>query len=322
MGNLPFLTRSDAVVSEKTNGFKVRSIRRGITYYCAPLAAPGALYPASDRTTPCSPPPDSCLCDASSRDTSSTHLLSDPRSSSSPRPLLLFFAWLGAQPGAVAKYWDLYLDRGMDVLLVQSSVMDFLWPRWGLEYGAEILKVLEKPEFSGRPVLVHATSIGGYTFSQLLIHISQGQTKSAALAQRVTGTIFDSLVAGTLEHMAAGLGKTLAPRLEGFIKNAVTLYFWLFRSCTVDFYNRGVEVFHNNPITSPALLFYSENDAMCDLAVLENVIASWKERGVTVKSRKWKKSVHAAHMRCHPEEYLSTLNEFLNSLPQSRNVIY
>ncbi|XP_070785420.1 transmembrane protein 53-like [Enoplosus armatus] len=236
---------------------------------------------------------------------------------STSRPLLLFFSWLGAQPGGVAKYRDLYLDRGMDVLVVRSSVMHFLWPRWGLDYGLEVLKVLEEPQFSGRAVLVHASSIGGYTFTQILTHISQGPKKHAGLAQRVIGHIYDSLVVGTLEHMAIGLGKTLVPRLEGLVKNAAMLYFWLFKTHTADFYDNSIQVFHNNPITAPALFFSSENDALCNPVVMEKCIDLWRKRGVTVESRKWKESMHAAHMRCHPEDYLSTLEKFLNSLPIS-----
>lgn len=103
----------------------------------------------------------------------------------------------------MAKYRDLYLGR-MDVLVVQSAVMHFLWPRWGLEYGLEVLRVLERPEFSGRPLLVHASSIGGYTFTQILTHIARGRREHAALVRRVVGHIYDSLVVGTLEHMAIG----------------------------------------------------------------------------------------------------------------------
>lgn len=144
--------------------------------------------------------------DPSPADALSSPLLPDTHgcSPSNSRPLLVFLSWLGAHPPVVAKYIDTYLERGMDVLLVQSSTMHFLWPRWGLRYGEEVLRVLEGPEFSGRPLLVYASSIGGYTFTQILTHIAQGQEKHAALAQRVVGHVYDSLVAGTLEHMAVG----------------------------------------------------------------------------------------------------------------------
>lgn len=115
----------------------------------------------------------------------------------------------------------------------------------------------------------------------------------------------------------SGLGKTLVPSFEGLVKNAALLYFWLFKTHTADFYENSIQVFLNNPITAPALFFFSENDALCNPVVMEKCIDLWRKRGVTVESRKWKESIHAAHMRCHPEDYLSTLEKFLNSLPIS-----
>lgn len=316
MGNLPLSTGlfgTSAAVSEQGR-FIAKRIRIGITYYYTPISEPGehTLSATTDFQT------STTLCPISSLSSSalpkSRSPSADPSSLATSRPLLVFFSWLGAPLAAVGKYRDLYMDRGMDFLLVQSNVMHFLWPQWGLEYGLEVLKVLEEPQFSGRPVLVHSCSIGGYTFTQTLTHISQGWNKHTDLAQRVIGHIYDSLVVGTLERMAIGLGRTLVPRLERFIKNLAMFYFWLFKRHTADFYNTGIQVFHNSPVTAPALFFYSENDPLCDHTDLEKVIDFWRKRGMTVRSRKWKVSKHAAHMRCHPEDYLCTLEKYLNSL--------
>ncbi|KAK2859018.1 hypothetical protein Q5P01_003638 [Channa striata] len=334
MGNLPLplsLFRTDAAASEQVTGgkFVAKKIRNGITFYYSPFPVAGdqTACPAKDCqacTDPCptSPPsncfsanPSSSASDSTSHTPASYQNQSD--SASTSRPLLLLFSWLGAQPGAVAKYRDLYLDHDMDVLLVRSSVMHFLWPRWGLDYGLQILKLLEEPQFSKRPVLVHASSIGGYTFTQVLAHIAQGPKTHADVAQRVIGHVYDSLVVGSLEHMAIGLGRTLVPRLEAFVKHTALLYFWLFKRHTADLYNTSIQVFHNNPITAPALFFFSENDALCDPVVMEQLIDLWRKRGVAVESRKWRESIHAAHMRCHPEEYLNSLEKFLSSLPVS-----
>nr|XP_019947714.1 PREDICTED: uncharacterized protein LOC109632727 [Paralichthys olivaceus] len=330
MGNLmpaAFLWTDHTMPEQDSGGmFMTWRIRNNITYYYAafPEAGHQMLCPAKDsQTSPALSPSTLPLSDSPSADPSSSPLLSDSpshttastHSQTHSRPLLLFFSWLGARPGAVAKYRDLYLNCGIDVLVVQSRVMHFLWPRWGLDYGLEVLQVLEKPQFSGREVLVHSTSIGGYTFTQVLTHIAQEPKQHAGLAQRVIGHIYDSLVAGTLEHMATGLGKTLVPRFEGFVKYTAMLYFWLFKSHTADFYDNGVQVFRNSPITTPALFFYSENDALCDWVAMENVIDLWRKRGMAVESKKWKESKHAAHMRCHPQDYLSTLERFLKSLP-------
>ncbi|KAF7656172.1 hypothetical protein LDENG_00045640 [Lucifuga dentata] len=335
MGNLQLgsLFRFDAALSEnvRTDWLISRKISKGITYYYTPFPAAGgqlicpakdfpaptAFCPTSSPSQPTPSPPDSST-PLISGPFSPTPMLPEFASTSSPsssRPLVLLLSWLGARPRGVAKYMDLYLERGMDVLVVQSSVMHFLWPRWGLDYGLEILKVLEDPQFSGRLVLVQAFSIGGYTFTQILTHIAQGPEKYASLTQRLIGHIYDSMVVGTLEHMATGLGKTLLPRLECLVKKAAMFYFWLFKIHTADFYNNSVHIFHNSPVTAPALFFFCENDALCDPVVMEKVIDIWRKRGVAVESRTWKESTHAGHMRCHPEDYVSTLDKFLNSLP-------
>lgn len=175
-------------------------ISSSITYFYAPFSGDSACsdnVPLRNSSSSSSSFPHSHV----DTTTPSQHRLDV---SPAPRPLLLFFSWLGAQPGPVSKYRDLYLHRGLDVLVIQSAVMHFLWPRWGLSYGLEVLKLLEEPQFSGRAVLVHATSIGGYTFTQILTHIARGRKEHAGLAQRVIGHIYDSLVFGTLEHMAIG----------------------------------------------------------------------------------------------------------------------
>lgn len=104
------------------------------------------------------------------------------------------------------------------------------------------------------------------------------------------------------------------PRFEGLVKNLALLYFWLFKTQTADLYDSSILVFRNSPITSPALFFFSEDDALCDLAVVEECMERWRKRGVSVESRSWKESIHAAHMKCHPEDYCSTLEKFLSSL--------
>lgn len=85
-----------------------------------------------------------------------------------------------------------------------SKVLGFVWPRRGLEDGRTLLELLESERFVSRPLLVHAFSIGGYTFSQLLVHVSKDAHKYQAFKKRIAGQIYDSMVAGSLEHMATG----------------------------------------------------------------------------------------------------------------------
>ncbi|XP_052007820.1 uncharacterized protein LOC127661236 isoform X2 [Xyrauchen texanus] len=231
-----------------------------------------------------------------------------------PKPLLLLMPWLGSRPQAIAKYCDIYFRTGFDVLIVESEVRQFLWPRWGLEYGGHLLELLESERFCQRPLLVHAFSIGGYTFCQVLIHVAKDTQRYLGLTNRIRGQIYDSLVMGSVEQMAVGLGKTMFPRLEGLVRRASLLYFRAFKHQTVDYFNEGISVFWNTPLTAPALFCFSENDALCDCQTMEKMVEFWRNRGLTVQSKKWKKSIHAGHLRTHPQEYMSTLEIFVQAL--------
>ncbi|KAM3869711.1 transmembrane protein 53 [Diretmus argenteus] len=230
------------------------------------------------------------------------------------KPLLLMLPWLGARPQALAKYCEIYLRTGFDVLMVETEVKQFLWPRWGLGYGERLLELLQSERFVSRPLLVHAFSVGGYTFAQLLVHVSRDTQRYQGLTGRIKGHVYDSLVVGSLENMATGLGKTMFPRWEKLVKRASLLYFDIFKHQTVDYFNKSTDVFWNTPIAAPALFFFCENDPMCNPQVMEDLIDFWRKRGTDVTAKKWADSIHAGHLKRHPQEYLTTLSTFLQSL--------
>ncbi|MGH0151631.1 UNVERIFIED_CONTAM: hypothetical protein FKN15_048139 [Acipenser sinensis] len=101
-----------------------------------------------------------------------------------PKPLLLLLPWLGSRPHAVDKYREIYFRQGVHFLTVKTS--HFLWPRWWLDYGAQILELLQSDSFVSRPLLLHAFSIGGYTFAQMMVHISQNQGAEKTAAQQAS----------------------------------------------------------------------------------------------------------------------------------------
>ncbi|KAJ8382740.1 hypothetical protein SKAU_G00035180 [Synaphobranchus kaupii] len=230
------------------------------------------------------------------------------------RPLLLLFPWLGARPKALNKYCELYFRVGFDVLVVESDLSKFLWPSWGLHYGAKVLDVLQDDRFVSRPLVVHAFSIGGYMFAQMLTHISRDPQHYRGLTERVKGQVYDSLVDGSVERIAVGLGKSMFPNLEGLVRLLSLLYFGALKRHTLDKLHSAVDEFWNNPLRAPCLFFYSEDDPLCDPRKLEELMELWKTRGTAVQCRKWKESIHAGHLRQHPHEYLSTLEHFLCTL--------
>lgn len=128
------------------------------------------------------------------------------------RPLLLLLPWLGSRPQALSKYCEIYFRVGFDVLIVESELSQFLWPRWGQEYAAKVLDLLQEDRFDSRPLLLHAFSIGGYLFGQMLTHIKRDPQRYRGLTERVRGQVYDSLVDGSVERIAVGeLGSGMPP---------------------------------------------------------------------------------------------------------------
>ncbi|XP_069567268.1 transmembrane protein 53 isoform X1 [Brachyistius frenatus] len=229
------------------------------------------------------------------------------------KPVILLLPWLGSRPQAVDKYCEVYFRSGFDVLVVESEVKEFLWPPLAFDHGKRLLELLESERFISRPLLVHAFSIGGFTFSQLLVHMSEN-TEYEALTRRIKGQVYDSLVVGTVERMSVGIGKVLFPYLENLVKRASLLYFAVFKRQTVDYFNYSINVFYNTPVTAPALFFSCDNDPLSDPQTVEKVIEYWQKRGMSVTAQKWEDSTHAGHLKRHPQQYLNTLQMFLQSL--------
>lgn len=117
-----------------------------------------------------------------------------------------------------------------------------------------------------------------------------------------------------VSSLCPGLGKTIFPRWETLVKQVSLLYFGLFKQQTVDYFNASIEVFWKTPVTAPAVFFFCENDAFSDAQSMEEVIDYWRKHGIDVTSKKWQDSTHAGHLKRHPEEYLSTLHIFLQSI--------
>ncbi|MGH0142900.1 UNVERIFIED_CONTAM: hypothetical protein FKN15_047833 [Acipenser sinensis] len=203
-----------------------------------------------------------------------------------PKPLLLLLPWLGSRPHAVDKYREIYFRQGFDVLTVESKTSHFLWPRWGLDYGAQVLELLQSDSFVSCPLLLHAFSIGGYTFSQMMVHISKNAQQYKSVTDMIKGQIYDSLIIGSVEKMAEGVSKMFFPSLQGLVQWSTLLYFRVLEGYTVDYYNAAIE-------------------------------KRWQQQGITVVYKAWKDSRHAGHLRQHPQEYLATLHQFLQSFNMS-----
>ncbi|XP_060635644.2 transmembrane protein 53-A-like [Anolis sagrei] len=236
----------------------------------------------------------------------------------SPAPLVLLLPWFGAPPRAVAKYLSLYLSgRRWPVLVAESRVGHFLWPRWGLDYAGRLLGLLrEGGPLGEHPLLVHAFSIGGYVFAQMMVRLQDAPQDHQGVKQRIRGLVYDSLVAGDLEDMARGVSQmtTASPTLQPLLRRGTLLYFRLFSRCTVSYFQAALEVFHRPPLHCPALVFFCHNDPLSDPRVMGQLLDSWRAAGIAVRVQEWPVSRHAGHLRLYPQDYSRALDAFLRDL--------
>lgn len=88
-------------------------------------------------------------------------------------PLVLMMAWLMAKQKHLKNYAKLYTDMGCDVLVVQISPWQLLWPTKGAQVvAADAIKFLENNTSYG-PIIVHGFSVGAYVFGEVMLQMSE-----------------------------------------------------------------------------------------------------------------------------------------------------
>lgn len=224
------------------------------------------------------------------------------------KPLVIMFHWLYAKEPALNKYCELYHQRGLDVLTVKGRLIHFLWPPQGNVLADEIFDCLGTRCADKEMYIIHAMSIGAYLYDICMLKSFYDAT-GCKFRERVIGQIFDSIVIGTYDNMSIGIGEALPGGriMRKPIISLMDLYFDLTKKTTKDEYDRLVTFFKENPILVPTQIYYSFNDPMCNKVVMEQMIEKWRELSdFDLSIQSWEKSVHAAHLKFHEEDYLRT----------------
>lgn len=234
------------------------------------------------------------------------------------RKVVLLFDWLYAKPAAVEKYCNLYHDQGLDVLTIKGRLTHFLWPPAGYKLAESILKFVF---LDGRhELLVHAFSIGAYIYS-LCLMLSRREPKAyGEFRDRVKGQVFDSIVIGSYDHMSTGIAMALpgTNTMKTPILKMMDVYYNKTKETTRDEYDKLVDLFKMDPILVPTQLFYSYGDPMCYVPSVEQMVESWWAiPDFDVTSKCWDKSIHAAHLKFHEEEYLTLWLRWISKIDLS-----
>ena len=139
--------------------------------------------------------------------------------------------------------------------------------------------------------------------------------------------VWDSGVIGSEDNMKRGMIEAV-PRRYQYPMSVTADLAMFFTRHNWPLWNRYIDAVKNLEAVenSKNLLVYSENDPMCRVDSMLDLIAGWEQKfdhqvknNFTlkiyhiVKAISWKKSKHAQHLVVHQDEYLSKFNDYLSS---------
>lgn len=234
-------------------------------------------------------------------------------------PVVLILSWMGARQKHLSKYRKFYEDLGYEVHFIFNDLKTAIFPPASKAQARRVGKFIEdQPD--GRPVFVHAFSIGTGIYGLLLDSLRHERERFDSLRQRVTGVVFDSGPAPIFpKDVAKGL-HTVCPMISKKCWEPIaSLFFYLTKART--FYGRSEDALRKTQFPVPQLYFYSGDDKVISnlQGAVEEFIEKNKQRGVEVYNKFWENSVHASHLKVHPDEYLANLSIFLNRCMEVRN---
>lgn len=183
--------------------------------------------------------------------------------------------WLQAKQKHVAKYAQLYVDQGFDVLAIRITPWQLLWPTKGTQLVAlDIVTFLNNnPTFT--PILLHGFSVGGYLWGECLVHIAQDMNKYKGLLDRIQCQVWDS--AADITEIPIGVPKAMFPKnptLQNALRKYMLYHMKTFHEPATSHYIRSSQMFHGNLARAPALFLLSKTDPVGAVASNDRVRVS------------------------------------------------
>jgi len=233
---------------------------------------------------------------------------------SSGRPMVLMFGWLLSKSRHIYKYGDFYLGNNFDVLHVKLHPEDLLRPRKTFKVVDQMVDFLSHSDRSSQRILVHGFSVGAYLHGELLHKLATNGEVGQAIQERFVGQVLDSPV--DVHNVPAGISKaiTTIPGLQHSLQMCISSYLRLMDKPVTQYYRRSSAAFRENALELPSHFLYSHADPVGDAKTIEDTMALWRGRGITVSGKSWTNTPHVSHFLRYPVEYIDSLKAFLQTL--------
>lgn len=231
-------------------------------------------------------------------------------------PVVVLLSWMGAQQKQLSKYATFYEDMGYEVHCIFNGFRTAILPRASREQAEKVERFISaQPD--GRPVFVHAFSIGTGIYGLLLDRLRGDLERLEGVKKRVAGVVFDSGPAPIFPHDVAKGLHTVFPIISKAIWEPIAGLFFAVTRARKSF-GASEEALAKFQFPSPQLYFYSLDDKVIPNIhhAIEDFIDKNRQLGVEVYNKWWKKSIHASHLKMHQEEYTANLEKFVKRCMQ------
>lgn len=231
------------------------------------------------------------------------------------RPCVLILAWLMAKRKHIQKFVDYYLNQECDVLCINVTPWQLLWPTKGSQIvAADILKFIDN-NYLDSQLMLHGFSVGAYIWAEVMVLMASQQDRYQSVMDKFVGQVWDS--AADVTEISIGLPVAVFPNnvvMQKALSQYIQYHMRTFEKVATRHYVRASQMFHTNPIQSPALIFTSKTDPIGAAASNVRLRETWENMGIKVYWQCWDKSPHVGHFRKHREEYVGHLDKFLEDI--------
>ena len=208
----------------------------------------------------------------------------------------------------------IFIFRCITIQYTAPTDYIFFKPHLLKPFALKILEVLSDLDLEESPILFHVFSNGGGFVYRYLSEVISPQSQ-----WKVVGAIFDSLpsdrrpLIAARAAMSSSQANVLIKYLTGLFVLTYIYGAELLQRLWRDSSRRNYWDFMlNEPPKWPSLYLYSKADEIADYNYIEEVIANRQLLGADVASVCWEDSDHVAHMRRHPDAYISQCDKFLD----------
>ncbi|KAK9870206.1 hypothetical protein WA026_006289 [Henosepilachna vigintioctopunctata] len=233
----------------------------------------------------------------------------------SEKPCVILLSWLMAKRKHIKKFVDFYIDNDFDVLCINITPWQLLWPSKGSQVVAsDILKFMDR-NYLNNPCVLHGFSVGAYLWSEVMVQMAAEQDRYKPVIDKIVGQIWDS--AADVTELSVGLPFAVFPRnivMQKALTQYIIYHMKTFNKVATRHYVRASQIFTTNLVKSPALIFLSKNDTIGAESSNLRVKESWDNMGMKVYWKCWEKSPHVGHFHKHREEYIYQLKKFLEEI--------